>query len=1161
MLFKPYRESYTFQEFFLHLNRMTINPHPGGFSEREIFLSALACKTLDDRRAFLSFSCKGDVSLLHRIERLLQEGETVGDFLEKPAFLMDDESRCSKSEAAEKLGTLIGRYKLLKELGDGGCGVVYMAEQQAPVKRRVALKIIKLGMDTRSVIARFEVERQALALMDHPNIARVFDAGATGSGRPFFVMELVCGVKITDFCNQNHFTMPQRLKLFVQVCQAVQHAHQKGIIHRDIKPSNILVSTHDGLPVPKVIDFGIAKATGQRLTEKTLLSERQSFIGTPAYMSPEQAGMSGLDVDTRTDIYALGVLLYELLVGVTPFDARGLAQSGFDECRKTICEREPVRPSTRLLAMGVDDQSARAQQRRTEPAALIHYLQGDLDWIAMKCLEKDRTRRYATASDLAADVQRYLDDEPVLARPPSTLYRFCKFARRNRVPLIAGIIAVLGLLTGATVSTWQAVRATDAERKAQNGQRIEKLLRQQAERERERAQEEKTVARLNEYVADMNVASHSLSSGNLGRAMQLLNKHLPMEGEVDLRGFEWYYLNKLCLGNDHISFPTQDAPIQSVTFSPDGKMLLLGMGNRFNIYDVTSRKRIVSRSKGALGSEFFPDGRRLVTAGLSNVRVWRTADWSEETILRDNFRPVCISSDGAHLATVSWEGVHVWNTSNWREELLLTDTFGPIAISPADSLLATYSGSGIEIWDWNKGKLLRVLEGSSRILMPNLGDFGSGRVMVFSRDGKRLVAPRMGVTERGAFVMSVWNVESGKEIATLPKDPLNVEHTSTIFSMALSPDGTTLASASWDHSVRLWDFATGRRTDVLQGHLNEVWSVAFSPDGKWVASGAKDGGVNLWPMHGEREDDVIAGAWRALEFSPDGRQLAAVNDEGNVVFFNSLTHKPERKIELKSSLENKHVPQFFYNVALSRDFGTLAEALDSGGVRITDLKSGRKTLLETDQGQVWSVDVSHDGHYLLTSAHNHRFDLWHLEDSSTENILTVEAESAVFSPDGRFLAISEYGMPVQLWNISTRTFGLSLENDRSSSGVVAFSQDGNILAVAGNVKQYDNGICLWNTKTGKLLGICSGHKQSVWCIAFSPDGKTMASASDDSMLKIWNVASQQELLSVRRLGTTLTSLKFSPDNRTLVGAVSVFSPQCGLRFFTASRKLPVNSEQ
>jgi len=1138
------------------------NPHPGDLSEREIFLSALACRTLEDRHVFLSSSCGGDQEMLHRIEHLLQEEETVGNFLEKPAFRIDGESRHSESGTAEKLGTLIGRYKLLKELGEGGCGVVYMAEQQEPVKRRVALKIIKLGMDTRSVIARFEVERQALALMDHPNIARVFDAGATGSGRPFFVMELVGGVKITDFCNQNHFTTPQRLKLFVQVCQAVQHAHQKGIIHRDIKPSNILVSTHDGLPVPKVIDFGIAKATGQRLTEKTLLNERQSFIGTPAYMSPEQAGMSGLDVDTRTDIYALGVLLYELLVGVTPFDAKALTQAGFDECRKTICEKEPMRPSTRLSAMGNDDRVSKAQERRTESTVLIHYLQGDLDWIAMKCLEKDRTRRYATASDLVADIQRYLDNEPVLARPPSAIYRFCKFARRNRVPLTAGIVAVLGLLVGATVSTWQAVRATDAERKAQNGQRIEKLLRQQAERERERAQEEKAVARLNEYVADMNVASHSLSSGNLGRATQLLNKHLPKKGEADLRGFEWFYLNKLCRGNDHISFPTQDAPVQSVSFSPDGKLLLLGMGNKFNIYDMTNQKLVVSRSKGAPGSEFFGDGKRLVTAGLSNVRVWRTADWSEETVLRDNFRPICISSDGAHLGTVSWEGVHVWNTSDWREELFLTDTFGPIAFSATGSLLATYSGSGIEIWDWNKGELLRVLEGSSRILMPNSGDFGSGRVMMFLNDGKKLVAPRTGVTERGAFIMSVWNVETGKEIATLPEDPHSVEHTSTIFSVALSPDGTTLASASWDHSVRLWNLATGRRTDVLQGHLNEVWAVAFSPDGKWVASGAKDGGVNLWPIHAEKEDDWIAGAWRILEFSPDGRQLAAVNQEGSVVFFNSLTHEPERKIDLESSLQNKHMPQFFNKVALSGDFETLAETLDSGGVRITDLKSGKKTVIESDQRQVWSVDISRDGHYLLTRGHNRRFNLWHLERQSAENILTVEAESVVFSPDGRFLGISEYGMPIQLWNISTRTFGLSLENDRASSGVIAFSQDGNILAVAGNAKQYDNGICLWNTKTGKLLGICSGHKQSVWCIAFSPDGKTMASASDDSMLKIWNVASQQELLSVRRLGTTLTSLKFSPDNRTLVGAVNMFSPQCGLRFFTASetRKLPVNSE-
>jgi eukaryotic-like serine/threonine-protein kinase len=360
----------------------------------------------------------------------------------------------------------IDRYKILQKLGEGGCGVVYMAEQTEPVRRKVALKVIKLGMDTKQVIARFEAERQALALMDHPNIAKVLDAGATATGRPYFVMELVKGIRITDYCDQNHLSTTERLGLFTQICQAIQHAHQKGIIHRDIKPSNILVTLHDGKPVPKVIDFGIAKATEQPLTEKTVFTAFGQFMGTPAYMSPEQAELSGLDIDTRSDIYALGVLLYELLTGKTPFDAKDLLQAGLDEMRRRIREEEPMRPSTRLSTMVDADLTEVAEQRRSEPGKLTRFIRGDLDWIVMKCLEKDRTRRYETANGLATDIRRHLENEPVLACPPSTAYRFQKMVRRNKVMVSATAVVFVVLLLGVVVSTSQAIRATSAKAQA-----------------------------------------------------------------------------------------------------------------------------------------------------------------------------------------------------------------------------------------------------------------------------------------------------------------------------------------------------------------------------------------------------------------------------------------------------------------------------------------------------------------------------------------------------------------------------------------------------------------------------------------------------------------------------------------------------------------------
>jgi serine/threonine protein kinase len=366
----------------------------------------------------------------------------------------------------EQPGDRIGHYKLLQKLGEGGCGVVYMAEQEEPVRRRVALKIIKPGMDTRQVVARFEAERQALALMDHPNIAKVFDGGTTTTGRPFFVMELVRGVRITEYCDENNLPTTQRLDLFAQVCHAVQHAHQKGIIHRDLKPSNILVTINDGVPVPKVIDFGIAKATEQRLTDKTLFTEFHQFIGTPAYMSPEQALMTSLDIDTRSDIYSLGVLLYELLTGRTPLDTPGLLKAGVDEMRRTIREVEPARPSNRLSTLPREDLTTAARRRSTNPPQLIHAITGDLDWIVMKCLEKDRTRRYETANSLAADIHRHLKNEPIVARPPSRIYQFQKLARRNRVAFAAAGAVLVALLAGLGVSTWAFMRERAAREQA-----------------------------------------------------------------------------------------------------------------------------------------------------------------------------------------------------------------------------------------------------------------------------------------------------------------------------------------------------------------------------------------------------------------------------------------------------------------------------------------------------------------------------------------------------------------------------------------------------------------------------------------------------------------------------------------------------------------------
>jgi serine/threonine protein kinase len=474
-------------------------------SEEDIFHEALARTTHEGRAAYLDQACAGNAELRAAVAALLEANDGAGSFLAKAPValgLPGAEGRGEVTEVrpvSESPGTVIGPYKLLEQIGEGGFGVVFMAEQNEPVRRKVALKILKPGMDTRQVIARFEAERQALALMDHQHIAKVLDGGHTKSGRPYFVMDLVKGLPITEYCDQAQCTPRERLELFVHLCQAVQHAHQKGVIHRDLKPSNVLVMMHDTTPVVKVIDFGIAKAVGQQLTDKTLSTGFAQMVGTPLYMSPEQAGQSGVDIDTRSDIFSLGVLLYELLTGTTPFDKDRLKTVGYDELRRILREEEPPRPSTRISTLGQAAATV-STNRKSDAKRLSQLCRGELDWIVMKALEKDRNRRYETANGFAQDVQRYLNDEPVQACPPSAWYRFRKFARRHRgafVAVAAAVVVVLLTVAGLAVSNWLIRQERDEKERALD----------QAVRETQRANQEKAHAQQQKGRANLNLAA------------------------------------------------------------------------------------------------------------------------------------------------------------------------------------------------------------------------------------------------------------------------------------------------------------------------------------------------------------------------------------------------------------------------------------------------------------------------------------------------------------------------------------------------------------------------------------------------------------------------------------------------------------------------------
>ncbi|MCC6234266.1 MAG: serine/threonine protein kinase [Verrucomicrobiales bacterium] len=1122
-----------------------------GGSERDIFLGALAFEDPVERGRYLEAACGADGEKRRRVVELLETGERLGDFLESAALgespvLKRARATGEGGEGRPGAGDWIGRYRLREEIGEGGCGVVYLAEQWEPVRREVALKIIKLGMDTRSVIARFEAERQALAMMDHHNIARVLDAGATETGRPYFAMELVRGARVTDYCDEHLFSIERRLELFVQVCHAIQHAHQKGVIHRDLKPSNVLVAVEDGRPVPKVIDFGIAKATERRLTEKTLHTEYHSFLGTPAYMSPEQAEMGVVDVDTRTDVYSLGVLLYELLTGSTPLDTVALLESGVDGCRRMIRELEPERPSARVATVirGGDAAPGRARARALEVPRWAGRLRGDLDWIVMKCLEKDRSRRYETVNALAQDIQRYLEFEPVLARPPSAFYRLEKTLRRNRLVVVAGALVTLALFGGAAVSVHQAVRARQAEAK-------EVRLRRDAEDALLQAEQSAGIAVRNEYVADMNLAQQSLASGNFGRALQLLEKHVPRPGARDQRGFEWRYLWQQCRGNEHLPLPNQGEAITALAVSPDGVWVAVGQRDRVRIWDWRARVEAARMTRGAQSIGFVDDGRFMVTASRFSLRVWRTSDWTESREFTGEGAPMAVMHEGTRVASTTREGVRIRETAEWGEVAFLSGATGPVAFAPDGRRVATDSRDGIVIWPLDGGGERVVLEDTVGLISRGGVRFRPDRQIVFSPDGASVLVPRNRASARGVFVVSVWDAATGKERATVPADARNPEHTGEIVAMLFTRDGRSLVTASGDHSVRLWDYAAQRQSGAFRGHLNEVWAIAESPDGRWILSGAKDGGLNVWPNRPSEEGELLGEpGWVPLQFSEDGDQLAVLTPRGSVAWVEPRSGRIDREI----ALDRDRVPLgpfgLLGTVAVSADFRVMAQGGRDGRVRVWDMSSGASRLLKIAEGPAEYLALSRDGKLLYTGGWSAPWRAWSL-DQPDRALFGMEPGRLLQSADGRTAASIVRDYTIQIWDVESRRVRQFIAVHSSLGPASALSADGRILATTSNPEDADNLVQLWDTETGKSLGACIGHKQGLVGVAFAPDGRTLATSSEDGTVKLWNVATQQELMSERRLGRSLRLLLFSPDGRWLAGSTGPWMSGAGIRVFQA----------
>ncbi len=1066
-----------------------------------------------DRAAYLERACGSDLILRTKVVALLRSHDDLGGFLpESPKTTSFGDTEVL---GTENPGDWIDRYRLVQRIGEGGFGTVYLAEQSEPIKRRVALKIIKLGMDTRQVVARFEAERQALALMDHPNIAKVFDAGATQAGRPYFVMELVPGVPITEYCDQNQLSLNERLDLFLQVCNGVQHAHQKGIIHRDLKPSNILITPDNRKPAPKIIDFGIAKATQEDLTEKTAVTQFHQFMGTPAYVSPEQAQMGG-DIDTRTDIYSLGVLLYELLTGRPPFDNQELLTDGLDEMRRIIREVEPKRPSivagtARAASISVASEISRPQSIKNQKSKI----DADLDSIVLKCLEKDRSCRYETANDLGAEIQRYLKNEAVLARPPRLSYRVGKFVRRNRLAFGAGVVVTVALVIGTAVSSWQAILAS----RARNAEEQERIT---AQRERTAAQaaqkiaeRERAMAQRHLYAANLNLIQQAWDKNNVGRVSQLLEE----TSSYPERGFEWFYWQRQV----HLEAKTlrgHVGPVHCALFSPNGRQYLTaGADGTAIVWDAVTGKELVSL-KGHQGpivsAAYSPDSSKIVTASEDQTaRLWHALNGRQLRIFKGHtaaLTAIAFSTDGERIASASTDRtVRLWSVSG--EELASLnghqEAVRSVAFSPDNRRIATGSkDQSVKIWSASDGKELITLGAPSNAISS----------VAFSPDGQSILA---GSTNQA---VRIWNVSEGTEVLSLRGQSAPVN------AVAFSPEGRRFVTADADGILKVWDVRSGINLLALKGHSAAILSAAFSADGRQIITGSADGTAKVWNAGLNNEPVYLRGHQGGLfaaTFSPDDTMVATGSEDATAKLWDVSNGK-----ELRTLSGHRG---WVFEVVFSPDGRRILTSSDDQTAKIWDVSNGKELLtVKGHEGGILGAAFSPDGRRIATGSSDKTARLWDASNGKELQVFQGHrswVSSLAFSPDGATIATGSADLTAKVWSLAMGKELFTLRGHSAWIGSIAFTTDGQGLITGG-----DQTARVWNAKTGEELLVLKGHNDFVNSVEFSRDGKRIITGSYDRTIKIWDSVTGQELLTLTGHSGQIHSAVFSTDGSKIVSA-------------------------
>ena len=1114
---------------------------------KSIFLSAAGLDE-NERAAFLDRECEDDDELRAEVERLLGIDAHVGSSGELEGA--DGSARIGSSESRPEW---VGPFRILSRLGEGGFGVVYLAEQTEPIRRRVAVKIVKPGMDSARVLARFEAERHTLAMMDHPNIARVLDAGVTDASkgsRPFFVMEHVPGEPITDYADRHRLTIRDRIGLVIQVCRAIHHAHQKGIIHRDIKPNNVLISIKEGqVAVPKVIDFGVAKALHQRLKSEDVFTEQGQVIGTPEYMSPEQAEMGPLDIDTRSDVYSLGVLLYELLAGARPFNLRDAAMG---EVAQFIRDTDPPRPSTRLSSLG-EGAAAIAELRRTTTQILSRTLSSDLEWIPMKALRKDRTERYQSAARLAEDLTNYLEGKPLEAGPESAAYRIKMFARRNRLMFRSLVIVVLsfvlgsmGLAYGLVVANSARVVANSARDRAEAKAEDERLARIEAEDARE-------VADRQVYLSHISVADAAIATGSVRQARLRLEACDPRR-----RGWEWHHLAARLDGSLAV-LTGHTRSVRQCAISPDGTVLLTGSwdgsarlwnavtGDRIAklsghtdyltaaAFDSTGERVVTaSRDKTAriwnastgiqiapleghdgevLHASFSPDGTLVVTCSADETaRIWDGRDGSSLAVLDADAGPVLhasFSPDGASIVTGHADGTaRLWQAFDGEPGIELnghTDEVVEANFSPDGSRIVTASSDGTaRLWDARNGERIALLEPPGRAVS----------TASFSPDGSLVVTVSDDETAR------LWDAVTGEEKTTFSG------HKGTIRSAAFSADGTMLITASADRTARVWDTLTGKNIAVLRGHEDDVWYACFSPDGSRVLTASLDRTARLWSSTDEHDIRVLVNSRHGLQsvaFDPSGGRIATASPDTAATIWNVFSGREEFSIG----------DEGIQSVTFSPDGSKIATGSQDGVTRIWDSATGSPILeLTGDGAPVNQVSFNSDGARLAAATDGGSVMIWSTKTWDEVGPRLEHAGpvlSVAFSPDGRIVGTGSE-KTVRLWSLDGHVESMSFNEHDDLVTHVAFSADGRLIASASS----DYTARVWNPRSDVEPIVLQGHEDSVLCVAFLPDDSRIVTTSRDDSVRLWNPQSGAEVGVLRGHESAVPSLAIGRDGSTII---------------------------